>query len=284
MPIKTILALLETESAAMAVSKAAASLAKAFSAHLIGLHVVPNAYIPGAMPVELSGELLEAQRLAFDASAKRIFGIFETAIAGQDVAVEWRRADANYEPVASMVMRHGRECDLVVLGKPDQTITMIDGIAMTEEVMLGLGRPVFVVPAADTVSTAGKHVLLAWNGSREAARATFDALPFLQNAETVRILSAEPASRGGWLDIPDSNVATSGIAATLKRHGIRCDLVKPTAPEADVAIELLRDAKEHGCDLIVMGGYGHWRIREVIFGGTTRGVLELASIPILMSH
>jgi nucleotide-binding universal stress UspA family protein len=284
MPIKTILVLLDTEAQATGVTKAAIAVAKLFSAHLIGLHVVPNAFIPASMAYEATGELIEAQRQAYQASGTHIGETFNTAIAGEAIPVEWRKVEANFEPVASVAMRHGREADLMVLAQPDRSITLIDGIAMTEEVMLGLGRPVYVVPTSHAASTVGKRVLLAWNASRESARAAFDAMPFLQQAESVRILEAGPVSRSGWMGALEAAAPTSGIATTLERHGVRCSVAKATASGADVATEILAQAKEHRCDLIVMGGYGHWRIREIVFGGATRSMLDRTTIPILMSH
>ncbi len=284
MPIKTILVHLDTEAQALSVTKAAIAVAKHFSAHLIGLHVVPNAFIPAAMAYGATGELIEAQRQAYQAAGKRIGETFNKAIAGEGVPVEWRKVEANSEPPATVIMRHGREADLMILAQPDRSITLIDGIAMTEQVMLGLGRPVYVVPTANAAATVGKRVLLAWNASRESARAAFDAMPFLQLAESVRILAAGPVSSGSWMGADDATAPTSGIATTLERHGVRCSVAKAAASGAEVAAEMLAQAKEHNCDLIVMGGYGHWRIREIVFGGATRGMLDQTTIPILMSH
>jgi len=284
MPIKTILVVLDTEARAQALTQTAASVAKAFSAHLIGLHVLPNAFVPSLAPVEATGELIEAQREANEAAAKRISDGFNRAIAGLGVPFEWRRVEANYEIAANVVMRHGREADLVILGQPDTTVNLIDGIALAEEVMLGLGRPVLMVPKAGAYPTIGKRVLLAWNGSRESARATFDALPFLEKAESVRILAAEPPPRRRWAPPPQETSPTAGIATTLERHGVRCTLAKATAAGAEVGKELLAQAKQNDCDLIVMGGYGHWRINEIVFGGATRGVFDDATLPVLLSH
>jgi len=143
--MKTILVVLDTEARAKAVTQAAATVAKALAAHLIGLHVMPNAFVPSLAPVEATGELIEAQRQANEAAAKRIADAFSAAIAGQGVAFEWRKAEANFETTASVVMRHGRETDLLILSQPDSATNLIDGIALVEEVMLAAGRPVLVI-------------------------------------------------------------------------------------------------------------------------------------------
>jgi nucleotide-binding universal stress UspA family protein len=284
MSLKTVLVHLETEAAAVSVAKTALNLAKSFSAHLIGLHVVPDAFISAAVPPEVVGELLEAQREANRAAGKRVADSFAQVIAGQDVSSEWRLIEAHFEPVATVAMRHGREADLVVLAQPDQSINLIDGIGATEEVMLGLGRPALIVPSQSQLQTVGKRILLAWNGSRESARAVFDSLPMLKKAENVRILTAGPDKGGLWAGTDGDPAPAAGIAAALARHGVKCEIARAAAPSSDVAHDLLSETQSAGCDLLVMGGYGHWRLREIVFGGATKGVLKNAKVPVLMSH
>jgi len=284
MPFKTILVHLDTEAHAGALSKAAIGVAKTFSAHLIGLHVIPDAFISSTVPPEVVGELMEAQHLANQAAGKRIAETFNQAIAGADVPFNWLSVEARLEATSPIVMRHGCAADLVILGQPDKSINLIDGIAATEEVMLGVGRPVLVVPNAASVSTIGKRVLLGWNGSRESARAAFDALPFLEQADNVRILAAGQATDTVLAGRQDNTAPTAGIESTLARHGVRSTLVNATASSTEVASTLLAEANSNNCDLIVMGGYGHWRLREIVFGGATHGVLEHTTIPVLMSH
>ena len=284
MPFKTILVHLDTEADALEITKSAIAVAKAFSAHLIGMHVMPDAYISAAAPPEVAGELIEAQRQANQAAGKRISEIFGKAIAGAGVSFEWRLAEAHLETAASVVIRHGRMAELVILGQPDKSINLIDGIAITEEVMLSVGRPVLIVPAKASLATIGTRVLLGWNGSRESARATFDAMPFLEGAKSVRILAAGQVAGKLWGSLAGDAAPTAGIEAALTRQGVHCEVTAATASATGVASSLLALAKEHACDLIVMGGYGHWRLREIVFGGATRGVLEATTIPVLMSH
>ena len=283
MPTKTILVYFGNETQVVGLTKAAVAVARDFGAHVVGLHVVPGAFIPSGGLYEMTGELIEAQRQANAAAGNRVAEAFGKAIANEGVPFEWRSFIADFEPVAAIVMRQGRETDLVVLGQPTNAITLIDGVATSEEVMLGLGRPVLIIPERDGRGGIGKRVLLTWNASRESARAVFDALPFLQKAESVRLLAAKPVdgSSGG----PGTDVSHKlGILASLERHGVRCRFVEATPADADATASILAQAKEHDCDLIVMGGYGHWRIREIVFGWATRGVLNQATIPVLMSH
>jgi nucleotide-binding universal stress UspA family protein len=227
---------------------------------------------------------LEAQRKVNRATGASIAGIFDTTVTGSGVGFEWRSIEARMEPAAAVVMRAGRSADLVVLGQSDRSINLIDGIAATEEVMLGVGRPVLIVPYKSKVAAVGRHVLLAWNGSREAARAAFDALPFLQRAESVWIFAAGQAPGSLWGSYDEDKAPTADLEEVLARHGISSKVVTVTASGAEIADKLLSEARQHDCDLIVMGGYGHWRLREIIFGGATHGVLEHTTIPVLMSH
>jgi nucleotide-binding universal stress UspA family protein len=284
MSIKTILVHLESEKHAGGITKAAIAIAKSFSAHLVGLHVVPDAFISAAVPPEVVGELLEAQRQANQAVGKRIAEAFDKTVAGAGISFEWRTVEAHLETTAMVVMRYGRAAELVILGQPDTTINLIDGMGATEEIMLGLGRPVLLVPHKATPATIGTRILLAWNGSAEAARAAFDAMPFLEAAKSVRLMAAGQAAGTLWGTLADDVAPTTGIEAALARHGIGCSVETVVAARNEVAGALLQQAKEHACDLIVMGGYGHWRLREIVFGGATRGVLEQATIPVLMSH
>jgi len=283
MPIKTILAVLNNEAQAANLSKSAIGVAKRFEAHLVGLHVVPSAFVYSTVPMEATGELIEAQRQAFEATAGRIERAFKTAAEGSSVPFEWRKVEAQFDVPANIAMRFGRIADLVIVGQPESAVNMIDGIAMTEEILLGLGRPVLVVPNGPALASIGKRILLAWNGSKESARATFDALPFLQAADSVRILSAQPPKRR-WGGAQEEVVPATGLATVLERHGVRCALAKVTASKPEVGHELLAQAKANDCDMIVMGGYGHWRINEIVFGGATLAVLDQAGLPVLMSH
>ena len=284
MSLKTILVHLDTEAQAKALTQTAISVAKTFSSHVIGLHVAPNPFISAGISGEMIGELIEAQRQANQATSKRIAEIFDQTVVGSGVAFDWRTIEANSEATSSVIMQFGQTADLVILGQSDNTINLVDGIGNAEDVMLGIGRPVLIVPTKGTAATIGKRILLAWNGSREATRATFDALPFLAKAESVHIFVAGQAETTLWGSLGDDRAPTAGLEATLQRHGVVTSVVTVKASGGDVATKLLASAKGYDCDLIVMGGYGHWRVREIVFGGAMRGVLTNTTIPVLMSH
>ncbi len=124
--------------------------------------------------------------------------------------------------------------------------------------------------------TVGERVMIAWKPGRESIRAVNDALPFLERAKFVALFEVGVGGIG-----PD---ALEGIARHLARHGIKADRYVMTASDADVGEALLTRAANFDSDLVVMGAYGHARLREIIFGGATRKVLRAMTLPILMSH
>jgi nucleotide-binding universal stress UspA family protein len=142
------------------------------------------------------------------------------------------------------------------------------------------GRPVLIVPNAGVHPRVGGRVLVAWNARREAARAVFDALPILRGATDVKVVWVNPQSeRERAQDIPAGDICTS-----LARHGVRCQATEQIAPRGNVGETLLACAKEVSADLLVMGCYGHARVRELVFGGASRHVLAHMALPVLMSH
>jgi len=147
-------------------------------------------------------------------------------------------------------------------------------------VMLSVGRPVLVGPYVGEFKALAEHVLLCWNAAREAARALTDALPLLQRAKKVTILSANPEQTpSGHGEAPGSD-----IALYLARHGVRAEASRAVSKEVDIGSLILSRAFDVGADMIVMGAYGHSRVREIVLGGATRTVLASMTVPVLMSH
>jgi nucleotide-binding universal stress UspA family protein len=123
-------------------------------------------------------------------------------------------------------------------------------------------------------------VLVAWNARREAARAVFDALPLLQRAKEVKVVWVNPQSEGELArDVPAADICTA-----LARHGVKCEATQAVQPHSNVGRTLLMQAKDYGADLLVMGCYGHSRLREFVLGGASEYVLRHMTVPVLMSH
>lgn len=281
MALKDILVHLDAREEAGADSRLdiAVGLARRHGAHLVGLHVVDVA-IPAGIVGDPGGagyaELYEALRDAAVEAASRVEARFRERIRRDGVAGEWRCAEGF---TAEAVTLHARYADLAILGQHDPAGPDTGAAAVTET-LFGAGRPVLVVPHAGRFAEAGRRVLVAWNASREAARAVNDALPILRTAEAVTVLAVNP-ERGiaGHGEEPAAD-----IALHLARHGVRATAEQVTAPDLPDAEALLNALAERGADLLVMGGYGHSRLREFVLGGVTRTLLRSMTAPVLLSH
>ncbi len=276
MTYKTILLHVNDERRVAGLVTAAASLASRYEAHLIGLYVMPP--VPTYGVTSVGAGMIKASLNTFRDEAKRVQIAFEKAAQGLPFVTEWRLVGSR-RGVAETIMDHGRVADLIIASQsdPDWDFSML--LDEPERLAIESGRPVLIVPLKGKFSDFGHRITVAWNGTREAARATFDALPLLKNADNVRLLWINPQ------DDPDAgDIPTTEMAAALARHGVKCDGRMLLAPDAKVGDVLRADMEEDGSDLLVMGAYGHSRLREFVFGGATRDVLRHMTVPVLMSH
>jgi nucleotide-binding universal stress UspA family protein len=176
---------------------------------------------------------------------------------------------------ASHVTRRSPAVDLVILGQrnPDQ----VTGLDTPEEVVLACGRPVLIVPYAGHVDRIGENAIVAWNSSREAARAIQDALPLLSVSASVTVLLVNPEE--------DADIeAADNLAVHLTRHGLNAKKLVVREEILAVSDTVLAQVAKLGADLLVMGAYSHSRLREMVLGGVTRDVLRNMSVPVLMAH
>ena len=175
---------------------------------------------------------------------------------------------------------HTRYADLVVLGQADPDEPPYVGHRPPEQVVLSSGRPALIVPHRWPLDTLAERVLIAWDASREAARAVSDALPVLAQATSVVVVSVNPKSTPlGHGELPGAD-----IALHLARHKFEVEVRSVETDPMDAGEALLSFAAERGCDLLVMGAYAHSRTRELVLGGATRTILEEMTLPVLMAH
>lgn len=278
MTCKTILLHLSEEKNADQLLEAACNTARRFEAHLIGLYVMPSFIPPAALEVAYSGELLEISRNAQKEIAARLKKKFEAAIANQSFVGEWRLGDATGSSTGDVICEQARTADLTILQQAGDEDSY--GLAeIIEKTAFDSGRPILVVPTRGHFPKLGSDVLIAWNASRESARAVFDALPFLKAADKVHIVTVDPQ------DVqPSSDFPGSELAATLARHGVNCETEKTFTGDIRVGDVILNYTADNGINLIVMGCYGHSRLREFVFGGATKNILQHMTAPVLMSH
>jgi len=280
MAFKTILVSLNDVERAPAILSAAMIIALRDDAHVVGLYVAPAIRVHPAVQVNLTPEIMEMQQSHFKAEAKQAKKIFEEETRKQGINGEWRQAASLTPNVADVVIEHGHEADLIVAGQVDTDGDNGLELDFNERVALEAGRPVLVIPLAGDFKTIGEQVVVGWNATREAARAAFDALPLLKHASQVHLI---------WVDAqrePEvaGNLPGSELAASLSRHDVNVTAEKTPAAGVGVGEVLLNRVSDHGADLLVMGVYGHSRMREFIFGGASRSALHHMTVPVLMSN
>jgi nucleotide-binding universal stress UspA family protein len=252
------------------------ALADRFQSHVIGLSVVPpisviTTGVIGARPI-----VVDAHRERYVQEKSAMRRQFEEATAVKSFTAEWRDTDAGSFPVVDVVLEHARAADLVVASQIHREWPAREWLDVADLVAVGSGRPVLLVPHMQQPTHIGTRILLAWNGSREAARAVFDAVPILKHAEVTRLVRIDPQTdRESGLD--------DGICQTLLRHGVKCEKTNAIS-KGDVGPTLVAEAETFRADLLVMGCYGHSRLRELVFGGATRYLLEKMNVAVLMSH
>ncbi len=280
MAYQTILAFLSEEKSAERVLAAAISLANKSDAHLIGLHVAPVYHVYATVAVDFSAEILDAQSNALEIEAHGLKKIFEKMTGENTVKREWRSIQVNSALVSEAVVNHARSADVVVAAQHDPDKDDIDVTRVLEQLLIDSGRPVLMVPYAGDHVDFGKNITLAWNASRESARACAAALPLLKMAEKVTVLWVNPQSENGdTMDVPGSE-----IAKYLSRHGISAEIDNSRTRLPEVGDEILSRVSDNGSDLLVMGAYGHSRLRELVFGGASRHILKNMTVPVLMSN
>ena len=249
------------------------NLAWSFDAHLVALFAPDAAYIPSYALAEGGATMQEFEWRRRQEAAAQAESEFRQVERRAGDKAEWR---LSMDGALAAVSLSARYADLVVAAQPEPG----DGHAraFAGQLVLSVGRPMLFVPYAGRFPAVGKRVLVAWNASREAARAVRDALPLLARADSVQLVAFEPGSAD------HGEVPAADVALYLARHGVKATAVRQSAPGVDIGAQILSRAADTGADLVVMGGYGHSRLRELVLGGVTRSMLEAMTVPVLMSH
>ena len=205
---------------------------------------------------------------------------FVEAVERSGLNTDYRIDSESREPVPNAFAKHARYVDLAVVGQPNPDQDVLPGTPMVESAFLSSGRPALVVPYIGAPETLGDRVLIAWDAGREAARAVNDALPILAKAKLVTVLAVNP--KDGTQE--HGMQPGADIALHLARHDVKVESKVTYADDIGVGDAILSRAADVAADLIVMGGYGHSRLRELVLGGATRHLLQHMTVPVLMSH
>lgn len=279
MSYKTILAVLQTPSDTVRVLDCTVSLASRFSAHLIGFHAesTPLPYVtPMGFP---DTEFITISEKAGEKRSAEIRTLFETRMAAEGISHSFRSVHNVTGDSAVSALSVARTCDLIVIQQADPAQEA--GLAADIETLLfESGRPVLLVPYAVPLDYAFGKVLVAWNGSQQAARATFDALPFILGAQETEVLSLD----GSDTSEQDAAVAGSDIAAALARHGAKVSFATGATAGIGAGAAIENRIIDTRADLLVMGAYSQPWLKQFLFGGATRTLLQSMPVATLMSR
>lgn len=277
MALKDILVHIDDTTACGKRLEAAIRLTEAYEAHLIGLYVLRPLMLPPGAISEMGIGLIESAQESARVRAGEAEQIFKAATEKAGVASEWRCIEGS--ALVSILSFHSRYVDLIVGGQTDEDDPQSLGGIM-DNVALESGRPVLVVPYIGASRPIGENVLVAWNASREAARAVNDSLPLLKRAKKVDVITINTQVGG----LADDEIPSAAICLHLARHGVKTEAHQTAAGDLEVGDVLLSRAADWSTDLIVMGAYGHSRLREIVLGGATKHLLKYMTVPVLMSH
>ncbi|HEU4661329.1 MAG TPA: universal stress protein [Pseudolabrys sp.] len=274
--IKDILVNLPVRSNSDETAHFAVSVARRLDAHITGAAFVYAPFIPPAPALALPPNFVEQQQEEALRFAKEALEQFERAAKREELPHKVHQLSLPTTDAPQDFAEIARRFDLSIVPQANPDEFSINGM-IAEAALFASGRPILVMPYTQRDPIKLDRVTVCWDGSRAAARALADALPLLKLAKSVNILIAEG-------EPPKSNeLAGADVAQHLARHGIKV-IVEQTMLTIDIASTILNFASDHGTDLLVMGGYGHSRLREFILGGATRGILKSMTVPVLMSH
>lgn len=251
--------------------RAAEVLALRFDAVLVGAHVSPPPYMTasqfGEATIYLGPELQAMQRRSIEEIDERVAATFKLVCGSAPTRLYHELEGARGEQLALLA----RTSDLAIVGRSHGFDPAAD-LAVVEHLALSAGVPVLTLPAT-VPEQIGQNVLIGWDGSREAARAAHDALPFVTTARRVVLCTIGE----------DPPAKVEDAAAMLRRHGLAIQPEILKIERGSPGRVLCEQAQNLEADLLVMGAYGHARLREVVFGGATHHALNHATVPVLFS-
>jgi nucleotide-binding universal stress UspA family protein len=280
MSLKDILAIVLDAEGDAAALRATSLLAQQHQAHagcvfLLALPDEPLAYEPTVV-AGVWAELLNRSRQEAAGEVAKV----EAALKAMPQPIELRRAEALGRDLGRVGAVHARYGDLAILTRPSAGDRRELRHDLIEGVLFHAGRPALIVPPDWKADSIGKRVVVAWDASREATRALGDAAAFTAAADAITIVTVDAKPKAfGHGDQPGAN-----IAAHLSRRGAKVEVRNVTAGGRPLAEALMAQAVAVNADLVVMGGYGHARLQEFLFGGATREALDSSPLPILMSR
>ncbi|MGH6673623.1 MAG: universal stress protein [Xanthobacteraceae bacterium] len=255
----------------------AASVAGTLEAHLTGVAFAYDAIVPIAAAGYVPAEVIDTQQRESKAAAQAVIDRFNAAVARSGIEAETITLPASFAGAGDQFGLVARRFDLVVVDQAEPGKNAVEGL-IAESALFEAGRPVIIVPYIQKTPLKLDRAMVCWDGSRQAARAIADAMPLLERAGQVEVVIVAN-ERGKQDEIPGADMGQH-----LARHGLKVDVKRIVGGDIDVADALLSHAADSSADFVVMGGYGHSRLREFVLGGVTRAILRSMTVPVLMSH
>ena len=255
----------------------AVSVASTLQAHITGIAMAFDPNISGSVIGYLPDDIIEAKRRDNEAAAQAAIASFAAATARAGVAAEPRMLRSTFDSAGNQFGRIARLFDLAIVDQAKTNGNVIETL-IAESTLFESGRPVIVVPYVQRSPFKLDRVMVCWDGSRPAARAIADALPFLERAGHIEVVIV---TRGAG---KKDEIEGVDVGQHLARHGLKVGVTQVARGDLDIADVLLSHSVDYGADFIVMGGYGHSRLREFVLGGVTRSILQSMMVPTLMSH
>jgi len=275
--VKDIIVNLSVTKEGSVVGKYAVSVAAALQAHLTGVAFIYDPVVPISGAGYIPAEVIETQREDNETAAEAAIKSFTVATDQAGISAEPLTTSASLAGAGDRFARMARRFDLAIVGQAQPEISSMEQI-IGETTLFESGRPMIMVPYIQKAPFKTDNVMICWDGSRTAARAVADAIPVIRNSGRVEIVIVTN-ERG-----KEDEIEGADIGQHLARHGLKVDVHRISGGNIDVADALLSHAADSGADLMVMGGYGHSRLREFVLGGVTRSIFESMTVPVLMSH
>lgn len=232
----------------------------------------------GLVSVAGMNRLVGRIEASIDTMAERLRSLLNELTHGRGVSAEL----LGVEGAASLIVpQYARYADLCILGRDEPEGSTSVNYTFSEQILFVTGRPILFIPADGSFQTLGRHIVVAWNSSRPAARSLNDALPLIERADRTTIIMINPSS------FINKHAGPPGerILEHLQRHGAAVDAMRiEDVPHGAIADRLQAEARALGADLIVAGAFGHPRLWEKMLGGVTHDLIARMSLPIFMSH
>ena len=254
-------------------------LARDFEAQLTGLFIVPSYIVPTYVEAQISADLLlDVTEKALE-RARESVDQYQQWATEAGISLQATVVEGQYVPI---LREHSKYNELMILGQDDPEDPDNTSYGLADELLFEGACACLVVPHSGKLAAPGKNILLTWNASRDSARALHEAMPLLKRAETVVVLSSEPDSDRG--EIADGHPHAEALLNLLASHGIEALSSGISDPDLKPAKAIAQQAAKMDADLIVMGAYGHTRLREIILGGVTRELLKRAPTCLFLAH